>query len=43
MNGDELRAFVDAVSDDGTVSGWSLYDWQTTGLRAWVALAPLGA
>jgi hypothetical protein len=42
MNGDELRAFVDAVSDDGTVSGWSLYDWQTTGTRAWAALAPLG-
>ena len=41
MNADELRAFADAVSDDGTVSGWSLYDWQTTGPRGWAALALL--
>jgi hypothetical protein len=42
MNGEELKAFVDAVTDEGTVTGWSLYDFQTTGPRAWVALAPLG-
>jgi hypothetical protein len=41
MNADELRAFADAVSDEGTVSGWSLYDWQTTGPRGWAALALL--
>ena len=35
---DECRRVAgirDAVSDDGTVSGWSLYDWQTTGPRGW--------
>jgi len=42
MTGDELKAFVDAVSDEGTVTGWSLYDFQTTGPKAWAALAPLG-
>jgi hypothetical protein len=41
MNADELRAFADAVGDDGTVSGWSLYDWQTTAPRGWTALARL--
>ena len=42
MTADELKAFVDAVTDEGTVTGWSLYDFQTTGPRAWAALAPLG-
>ncbi|MCY7302472.1 MAG: hypothetical protein LH654_05440 [Thermoleophilia bacterium] len=42
MTGDELQAFVDAVADEGTVSGWSLYDFQTTGPKAWAALAALG-
>jgi hypothetical protein len=41
MNGEELKAFVDAVTDEGTVTGWSLYDFQTTGPKAWAALAPL--
>ena len=42
MNAEELKAFVDAVTDEGTVTGWSLYDFQTTGPKAWAALAPLG-
>ena len=41
MNAEELKAFVDAVQDEGTVTGWSLYDFQTTGPKAWAALAPL--
>ncbi len=43
MNAEELKAFVDAVQDEGTVTGWSLYDFQTTGPKAWAALAPLAA
>ena len=42
MNGEELKAFVDAVSDEGSVTGWSLYDFETTGPKAWAALKPLG-
>jgi len=42
MNADELKAFTDAVADDGTVSGWSLYDYMTTGTKAWSAIAVLG-
>ena len=42
MTSDELKAFVDAVTDEGTVTGWSLYDFQTTGPKAWEALKPLG-
>jgi hypothetical protein len=42
MTADELKAFVDAVTDEGTVTGWSLYDFQTTGPKAWAALKPLG-
>jgi len=42
MTPDELKAFVDAVTDEGTVTGWSLYDFQTTGPKGWAALAPLG-
>jgi hypothetical protein len=42
MTLDELKAFVDAVTDDGTVTGWSLYDFGTTRPAAWAALAPLG-
>ena len=41
MNAEELKAFVDAVTDEGSVSGWSLYDFQTTGPKAWASLAPL--
>jgi hypothetical protein len=43
MNAEELKAFVDAVQDEGTVTGWSLYDFQTTGPKAWAALTPLGS
>lgn len=42
MGPDELRAFADAVADDGRVVGWSLYDYATTRPAAWRALAPLG-
>ena len=42
MNAEELKAFVDAVTDEGSVTGWSLYDFQTTGPKAWTALKPLG-
>lgn len=42
MTPEELKAFADAVADDGGAAGWSLYDFQTTGPKAWAALAPLG-
>lgn len=41
MSADELRAFDDAVSDDGTATGWSLYDLQTTTPVGWAAMARL--
>jgi hypothetical protein len=41
MTAEELKAFADAVKDEGTVSGWSLYDYPTTGPKAWFALAHL--
>ena len=43
MTADELRAFDDAVLDDGTVTGWSLYDLQTTTPAGWAAMARLSA
>jgi hypothetical protein len=42
MGAEELRAFADAIADDGRVVGWSLYDWATTPAAAWQSLAPLG-
>ena len=42
MTAEELKAFTDAVADDGTVTGWSLYDFATTTAAGWKALAPLG-
>ena len=42
MDANELRAFVDAVADEGSITGWSLYDFQTTGSRGWAALDRLG-
>jgi hypothetical protein len=42
MTGVELRAFTDAVTDEGTVSGWSLYDFETTGPKSWAAMKRLG-
>ena len=42
MTGEELRAFTDAVTDEGTVTGWSLYDFQTTGSKGWAAMKRLG-
>jgi hypothetical protein len=41
MNAEELRAFTDAVLDDGTVSGWSLYDLQTMTPAGWSAMSRL--
>jgi hypothetical protein len=42
MTKEELKAFDDAVLDDGTATGWSLYDFQTTTPAAWAAMARLG-
>lgn len=41
MSAEELKAFTDAVADDGTSVGWSLYDLQTTTPAGWRALAAL--
>jgi hypothetical protein len=43
MTAEELKAFNDAVLDDGKVSGWSLYDLQTMTPAAWAAMARLDA
>lgn len=43
MNVEELQAFEDALTDDGKVTGWSLYDFQTTTPAAWKAMASLTA
>ena len=41
MNAEELKGFTDAVLDDGTVAGWSLYDLQTMTPAGWEAMARL--
>ena len=41
MSAEELKAFADAVADDGLAVGWSLYDLQTMSPGAWSALGPL--
>lgn len=38
MTADELKALVDAIADDGHVTGWSLYDLATTTPAAWKAI-----
>jgi hypothetical protein len=43
MTAEELKAYVDAVTDEGSIGGWSLYDWPTTPARAWTAIAALGS
>ncbi len=43
MTAEELRAFTDAVLDDGTATGWSLYDLQTMTPAGWAAMARLTA
>ena len=43
MDAEELKAFSDAVLDDGKIVGWSLYDLQTMTPRAWTAMARLTA
>jgi hypothetical protein len=42
MTREELKAFNDAVLDDGTSTGWSLYDLQTMTPAAWAAMGRLG-
>jgi hypothetical protein len=41
VSAEELKAFGDAVLDDGTVTGWSLYDLQTTTPAGWAAMGRL--
>jgi hypothetical protein len=41
MNAEELKAFTDAVGDNGPVIGWSLYDLQTTTPAGWAAMSRL--
>jgi hypothetical protein len=41
MNAEELKAFNDALLDDGKISGWSLYDLQTMTPAGWTAMARL--
>jgi hypothetical protein len=41
MTVEELRAFNDAVLDNGSASGWSLYDYVTTTSPGWAAMARL--
>ena len=43
MTAEELKAFTDAVLDDGTATGWSLYDLQTMTPAGWAAMARLAA
>ena len=43
MTKEELKAFTDAVLDDGTATGWSLYDLQTMTPAAWAAMSRLTA
>ena len=43
MTAEELQAFEDALTDDGKITGWSLYDLQTTTPAAWSAMASLSA
>ena len=43
MTAEELKAFTDAVLDDGTATGWSLYDLQTMTPAGWAAMARLSA
>ena len=38
---DEQRAFAQLVTDDGRLTGWSLYDWFGTKPAAWTALAAI--
>jgi hypothetical protein len=41
MTAEELRAFNDAVLDNGSASGWSLYDYVTMTPAGWAAMARL--
>ncbi len=39
MTPEELKAFADAITDDGGSTGWSLYDYVTMTPAAWASLA----
>jgi hypothetical protein len=39
MTAEELKAFTDALGDEGNLVGWSLYDLQTTTPTGWAAMA----
>jgi hypothetical protein len=41
MDAEELKAFNDAVLDDGSATGWSLYDYATMTPAAWASMARL--
>ena len=41
MTVEELRAFNDAVLDNGSASGWSLYDYVTTTPAGWASMERL--
>ena len=41
MTAEELKAFTDALGDEGNIAGWSLYDLQTTTPAGWAAMARL--
>jgi hypothetical protein len=43
MSAEELDAFTDAVQDDGSSVGWSLYDLATTTPAGWASLDRLDA
>jgi hypothetical protein len=39
MTAEELKAFTDALGDEGNLVGWSLYDLQTMTPAGWAAMA----
>lgn len=41
MSAEELKAFTDALGDEGNIRGWSLYDLQTMTPAGWAAMARL--
>ena len=41
MTAEELKAFTDALGDEGNIRGWSLYDLQTMTPAGWAAMARL--
>jgi hypothetical protein len=41
MTAEELKAFTDALGDEGNIRGWSLYDLQTMTPAGWAAMVRL--